>query len=504
MRLKITVFICGAALMILEIIGSRILAPSFGNSLFVWGSLIGIVLGALSLGYFWGGKLADKSPTFHALSMIIAGAGIMTAFIPLMASLILTYDFVVIFGMKYGPLVATIILLSIPSVLLGMVSPYAIRLDVKNIESVGNTAGDLYAISTFGSIVGAFLTAFFLIPALGVKTIVYSTSLLLIIAAIIPSGKKSTQLIIYSSASFLILFIVLLVYPSETGEDNIIFQADTPYQRVTVRDWVNADVRTITLNERYSGATYLHSNDAVFEYTEYFHIPLLMKPDITDIKDVLFVGCGAGTGPRRFHEEYEWMKIDVVDIDPVVNDAAVKYFGLKEDERLRLHVSDGRFFLANSDKKYDLIVLDAFNSIGSIPSHLMTKEFIEEVNRSLRDDGIIVLNIHASIEGESSKILKWEYKTYKEIFPNIYLFPLGKNPERVNNVIMIASKSDTRYSKKEFIDMANSSDIGIKDILRYTEQYLDKEIEIDNDIKILEDDYAPVENLIIPVINQRA
>ena len=503
MRLKIAVFICGAALMILEIAGSRILAPYFGNSLFVWGSLIGVVLGALSLGYFLGGRLADKNPTFPALSKIIAGAGIMTAFIPFTASIALTSNFVITFGMKYGPLVATIILFSIPSVLLGMVSPYAIRLAVKNLKNVGNTAGDLYAVSTLGSIIGAFLTAFFLIPALGVKTIVYSTSLLLIIAAILPSGRKSVPLIIYSSVAFFLLLIVPLVYPlSETGEDNVIFQADTPYQRVVVRDWVNWDIRTITLNARYTGAIYLNSSDAVYNYTDYFHIPLLMKSDITDTKDVLFVGCGAGTGPRRFHEEYDWMKIDVVDIDPVVIDVAVNYFGLKEDENLRLHVSDGRFFLANLDKKYDLIVLDVFNSIGSTPYHLMTKEFIEEVNRSLRGDGIVVLNLHASIEGESSKILKWEYKTYKEVFPNIYLFPVGKNPKRVTNVVMIASKSDTRYSKKEFIDMANSVDTGVKNIPGYVEHYLDKEIEMDDDIKILEDDYAPVENLIIPLLSQ--
>lgn len=501
MKLKTIVFVCGAAVMVLEIAGSRIIAPCFGNSLFTWSSLIGVVLGSLSLGYYRGGKLADRNPNSYALSMIILQAGIFIAIIPLFSSIILQPKFTAFFGMKYGPLVAVIILFAAPSVFLGMVSPYAVKLETKNLGVLGNVTGNLYAISTLGSIFGTFITAFVLIPGVGVKLIVYALSLVLISTALFCGGRRLTQGTFIALSVFSILVAITSVYaPVEDSRYKLIFQGDTPYHQIGIRDWVNSTKRTMHLDASFSGGAYLDSDEAACIYTDYFHLPFVLNPGI---KEVLFLGCGPGTGPKRFHEEYGSVNMDVVDIDPVVIETAMKYFYLKEEDRLRLYVGDGRAFLADSGKRYDLIVMDVFNSVNSVPFHLMTEEFIREADEHLTEEGVVVLNLHASVKGPASKLFRAEYKTYKLVFPNVYVFPVGGDPEKVQNIIIIASKSEAYYSKEGFRRRAKelSEGIGITKLDGYLNHYL--EGDISDDAPVLTDDYAPVDNLLCPVLEAR-
>jgi len=169
--IRLNVFIAGAIVMALEIAGSRILAPYFGNSLSVWGSLIGVVLTGLSLGYYLGGRLADRNPNFRTFSLIMFYAGIFILFIPFVSSQVLNLIANLDLGERFSSLLATTLMLAFPTVMLGMVSPYAIKLSTKNLNKLGNVAGNLYALSTLGSIFGTFFSVFYLVPELGVKTI---------------------------------------------------------------------------------------------------------------------------------------------------------------------------------------------------------------------------------------------------------------------------------------------------------------------------------------------
>lgn len=489
--------------MILEITGSRIIAPYFGNSLFVWGSLIGVILAALSSGYYYGGKMADRKPSAKTLSLVILQAGVAVAFVPLLSAVILQPDFAIFFGMTYGPLISVIVLFSVPSFLLGIVSPYAVKLETKKLKSLGNTAGNLYAISTAGSIVGTLLTAFFLIPALGIKAIIFGTGLLLIFTALIMSYNLRSffPCIILSLVVCVALIATSPLYASASQTDYIIvYQVQTPYHQITIKDWVDSGKRIMYLDASKTGGMYKDSDKAVCEYTDYFHLPFIINPEI---KDVLVIGCGAGIGPKNFHSNFGDVRVDVVDIDPQVNEAAVRYFDLREDERLKLYVGDARVFLSKSDKKYDLIVVDAFSSVYSIPFHLMTKEFAGELNSHLSDDGVVVLNVIASVRGDASKIFRAEYRTYETVFPSIYVFPVGEDPLSVQNIMIVASGSGRRYSKSEFVEQANRfyEKTGIPKLIECSEKYLEGEV-LTDDVPVLTDDYAPVDNLLNPTITE--
>jgi spermidine synthase len=496
MKLKAVVFICGAVVMALELLGSRVIAPFYGNSLFAWGSLIGVILGALSAGYYYGGRAADKDPTFYSLSMIILKAGFFVAVIPLLSQLILVPEFVYLLGMKYGPLVSVTLLFAVPSVLLGMVSPYSVKLAAKNIAGIGNVAGDLYAISTLGSIFGTFATAFFLIPEVGVKSIIYLLSVTLILTAFACSGKRIIPQAAFGLAVFGVCAFSVSSHSYPAEGEKIVFQKDTSYYGIKIVDYPNSTRRAMFLDGSYTGAQYTDSNKAVYAYTDYFHLPFIINPNITS---VLFLGGGAGTGPKRFHESYKGVNIDVVEIDPAVNEAAVKYFNLSEDERLALHADEGRSFLAYSPKKYDLIVLDVFNSIHSVPYHLMTLEFLNNMKEHLTHNGCVILNMHASIEGPKSGLFNAEVLTYKKAFPNVYVFPVGQTLQEAQNIMILASKSDRTYSREEFIAGARalSGRNGITEMEDYAGKYITPKIT--SGAPILTDDYAPVDSLILPL-----
>ena len=180
----IIVFLCGAMVMSFEILGSRVLAPNFGNSIFVWGSLISIFLAGLSAGYFWGGKVADIHPSTKKLAFIIFVPGILFITFPLYSTGISDWVFMQDMGIRLSPLMASLFLFFIPSVFLGAVSPYTAKLMISSLHTSGSTIGTLYALSTLGSIVGTLLTSFYLITVAGVKILIMAEGIILIIIAI--------------------------------------------------------------------------------------------------------------------------------------------------------------------------------------------------------------------------------------------------------------------------------------------------------------------------------
>jgi len=487
---RLNVFIAGAIVMALEITGSRILAPYFGNSLSVWGSLIGVVLTGLSLGYYLGGRLADRNPNFRTFSLIIFYAGISILFIPFVSSQVLNLITNLDLGERFSSLLATTLLLAFPTVMLGMVSPYAIKLSTKNLNKLGNIAGNLYALSTLGSIFGTFFSVFYLIPEFGVKTILLSFGIILMVVSIMGLGLRFKLFLISALIlSFLPLNMIVPKLFSHTG--NVIYEKETPYSHLDVVD--SKGTRTLYLNGLSHSAMYLNNtNDLVFLYTEMFNLAFAFN---SNIQNVLFIGGGGFSTPKYFLENYPDMIVDVVEIDPDVIKVAKDYFNLKEDTRLSIYNRDGRVYITNSNKKYDLIVLDAYSKTY-VPFHLMTKEFFMELKKDLTPDGIVASNMITSLLGDTSDLFKAEYKTISQIFSNLYVFPTRANsPGTVQNVLLFASQ--TSYLSKDRL-AENLHSINMSEFINYIENYYENAIYLE-DAPVLTDDYAPVETLLNPV-----
>jgi spermidine synthase len=471
--LEIVVFVCGAVVMIFELVGSRVLGPYLGTSIFVWTSLIGVILGSLSLGYYWGGKIADKKPNFESLSAIIFISAILIGLTTLTKDYWLIGLQGVFSDAKITSVFVSIILFAPVSICLGMISPYAVKLKMHNLDTSASTVGNLYAISTLGSIFGTFLSGFYLIPYFG-------TNKLLIIKQFVKT-KLFFLLIIVIGCSVMNIFNSVIL--KDVKFTNFI-DVDTAYNRIWVYDHIDKGtgelVKTMGINNENHSSMFLNSDELVNEYTKYYNLAEHFNPSFQ--KTLMFGGAGYSY-PKYFLERYKDATIDVVEIDPKVTELAKEYFRLKDDPRLTIYHEDGRVYLNKTKEKYDVIYGDAFTSHYSLPYQLTTKEAIQEEYNVLNDNGLVVLNIISALEGGKSDFLKAEYITYKNIFPQVYLFPVTRpdNGGQVQNVILVALRSEKSPS---FTDVDST-------LNEYLGHLWQKPIE--TNLPILTDDFAPVD-----------
>lgn len=484
--LELTVFICGALVMIYEIIGSRLLSPYIGASTYVWTSLIGVILGALSLGYWLGGKIADKRPDLKTLAAVIFLAGGLVSVTILLKDLLLAFVAQMPFGLEIKSVVAALLLFAPASVLLGFVTPYAVKLKMSSLEDSGKTVGRLYALSTVGSILGTFLAGFVLIPLVGSEKTLYLIGGTLIGLSILLAPFAATR----RSIAVLVLFVMgigvseLKIYFMRQAND--LHDIDTEYSRVqvfkTVELKTRRQIRVITTDPYFTqSAMYLDSDELVLEYGKYYHLLRHYKPDF---QKTLLIGGAGYTFPRDYLSKYPNSAIDVVEIDPQMTAIAEKFFNLKEDPRLKITHQDGRVYLNQSESnKYDVILMDAFGSLFSVPFQLTTREAVQQISRVLTDDGVIIFNLGGAIKGDASRFLQAELKTYKEIFPQVYLFKINPDytDERLQNLIIIASKNPNPAPPA-------SSDAEMNSLLQNLYGG-----EVSSEIEVLTDDRAPVE-----------
>ena len=352
--LQLTVFICGAVLLGLEIVGSRVLAPYFGSSIFVWGSLISTFLAGLTIGYSMGGFLADRRPRLLAMADTHSIAGVLVVILPVVAPPVNRTIASIDFGPRLNPLLATVCLFFLPSVFMGTVSPYAIKLAASSLATIGNTAGLIYAISTAGSIVGALLTAFYLIQMIGVRSILYSLGITLMALAILliiihraAEGRLGKR-----AMAWVIVAIVCSSLPA-LAATNTLYKKDSLYHHIVVTD--DDGLRTLRFDRLRQSAMDLNEpNRMVFHYTQYLHLAMAFH---SAPQRVLFIGLGGGSAPKRFHRDYPSLQIDVAELDPEVVSVAKRYFMFQESERMRAQAVDGRIFLQKTPQRYDVIVL---------------------------------------------------------------------------------------------------------------------------------------------------
>ena len=487
--LEIVVFVCGAVVMVFELIGSRTMAPYVGTSTYVWTSLIGVILGSLSAGYYLGGRLADIWPFTKPLSIIIFISAVAIFFSTIIKDFVSLTAVVLPFSIEIKSLIISVVLFAPASFLLGMVSPYAVRLRMKEVEKAGAASGNLYAISTLGSIVGTFVAGFYLIPRFGSFFSLFALSFILIFTALFLVEKEIRHFFSKKFLSFFLPFLIFfIVYPvaaSVFRNKNFVADLDTEYNRI----YVNRGVRHFTSREIISlstdpfgtqAAIFIDDPDElVFEYTKFFKMAEAVKPDA---KDALMIGGGVYTYPRDFLKNFTESTMDVVEIDPGMTEVAKKYFGLKDDPRMNIIHQDGRIYLNGNQKKYDVIFLDAFNSFSSIPFQLTTVESVRKISESLKDDGVVFANIISSIDGDKGKFFRAEYATYKNVFPNVYVFTLNrlKDGSAIQNVMLVATKE-----KKPIDFFADSL------LAEYSEKLWTHAVA--DDVPILTDDFAPVE-----------
>ncbi|MFC1608768.1 fused MFS/spermidine synthase [Patescibacteria group bacterium] len=488
--LEITVFVCGAVVMIFELVGSRILGPYFGTSIFVWTSLIGIVLGSLSLGYYYGGIFADRSPYIKNLALIIFLAAVTIGLVAMLKGIFLTFLMGHISGIKISSIIASIVLFAPVGVLLGMVSPYAAKIKLDDLNSSASTIGNLYAISTLGSISGTFLAGFYLIPHFGTNKLLIILAIILLMVSFILSKNflRGVRILFLVSLFFgWIMINKVAQIMNDEGFNDI----DTEYSRIWIYDAENTEkkarVRIMGINNENHSSMFLDSDELVNDYTKFYHLARFFNPDF---KNALMLGGAGYSYPKDFLRKYQHATIDVVEIDPKVTDLARKHFRLKDDPRLNIFHEDGRVYLNQVGKKYDVIFGDAFSSRCSVPYHMTTREFIEKEFDALNDEGVVILNLVSSLEGEKSLFLNAEYATYKSIFPQVFLFPVMdvSNEDEYQNIILVALKSEKKIDFK-------SDDLEIEEFLGHLWR---GEMEINK--PILTDDYAPVDYYINKIL----
>jgi spermidine synthase len=384
------VFGAGIGALATEITASRLLAPYFGSSTVVWANLIGVVLAALSLGYWLGGRIADRRPERPLLGFIVLAAAICVAAIPFVAKPFLDVTVEGLdetsAGAVIGSFVAVLLLCAPPVVLLGMVSPFAIRLAVASIATAGAVAGRLYALSTAGSLLGTFLPALVLIPAIGTQRTFLVVAALLAASACFVLGAR--YLVVAAA-----LVVLLAVPPGVVkGHEGLLHEETSYHQYIQVVEEDDGR-RLLYLNEGVA----VHSvwrPDSVLTggvWDSFLALPPLLG---RDLRRVAILGNAAGTTARALGVYYPRADVDGVELDPAVSRVGREYFGMDDNPRLAVHDADARPFLRSTDERFDLIVVDAYHQ-PYVPFYLATREFFELVRDRLAPGGIVVLNVAA-------------------------------------------------------------------------------------------------------------
>jgi spermidine synthase len=478
--MELAVFVCGACVMVLELVGSRLIAPYLGTSLFVWTSLIGVILGCLSAGYWLGGRLADKHPDNKTLARVIFFSGISVIAIALVGDAVLMLVQSTVSDLRVGAVIATLSLFGVPSMLLGMVSPYAVRLKLSHVESSGSTAGRLYALSTVGSIVGTFLAGFFLLSYFNHRSILFLISATLIaLGPAVAAGKAVWTKCLLGLLAVLGASLTEPFVQTIMGQD--FHEIPTAYNRVWIYDAFleNRPARVLQLNDAGHSAMFIPDDSLALEYTRYFRLGGHFYPHI---RRALMIGGGAYSYPKHFLKEFPNAAIDVVEIDPKLTELAKKYFGLAEDPRLHIFHEDARTFLNRTQERYDVVLGDVFKS-HSIPFQLTTREAMQKVHGCLTEEGVFLINVISSVNGAEGRLLRAILATLDELFPQIYVFAVQKpeNGENTQNLIIAAFK--TKQKRKLYSEDS--------EVNRYLTHVWAREIP--RDMPVLTDSFAPIE-----------
>jgi spermidine synthase len=521
------VFVSGAVLLGVEIASSRVLAPFFGNSLYVWGALIGVVLTGLAVGYWLGGALADRRPTVGLLVGVMVLGALLVLAIPYADDRVLRWIVDWDPGARLNPLVAAVALFGPMSVVLAAVTPVAVRIAARDVATLGRTAGRLFAVSTAGSIAGTFATAFVLIPELGTNQLLALCAAVLLAGTALVAAVRALPIVgigaLAAAAAASALSVSLApeqggrltaaaaenyspVYRLREGgvAGSVDYEAEgfevryrknSAYHSLAVVD--DSEARYLRFDSSFQSAMVLgRPFETPFEYVDYLSLALAYRPTA---RNVLFVGLGGGSAPKRVWRDFPDLELQVVELDPEVIDVAYDWFALPRDPRLAVEAEDGRRYLQRNERRWDVIVLDAYYA-DSLPFHLSTQEFLALVRERLAPGGVVVANIIGSLEGPESKLFRAFYRTYRTVFPSLMVHPVDfqRDASSIRNIILVAA--DHALPDRSFLlrrwnelraEHARAPDLTLAINRRY-ELFVPT-----RDVPVLTDDYAPTDALIL-------
>jgi len=414
--LSVLVFGAGTGSLAVEICASRLLAPYYGSSTIVWANLIGLVLLALSVGYWLGGKLADRRPNPRLLGGIVVGSAVAVALIPFVTPPILDVASNGLDELSAGAVVgsffATLVLFAPPVLLLGMVTPFAIRLAIDDVREAGAIAGRLYALSTAGSLLGTFLSAILAIPAIGTQRTLLVSAAVLALTGSILLGRR-WLLLALSLATLLVLPPGAI--KAGTG---VIYEHESRYQFIQIRE--RDGVRRLYLNEGIAVHS-LWRRETVLTggvWDTFLALPsLLGRPP----ERLAILGNAGGTTARAFGVFYPRVAVDGVEIDPDVTRASRRYLGLGDNPKVRVHDADARPYLRRTDARFDLIFVDAYHQ-PYVPFYLATREFFALVEKRLQPGGLVALNV-ATVPGDR-RLVRELSATLATVFPEVRVWPV--------------------------------------------------------------------------------
>ncbi|MDP1589376.1 MAG: fused MFS/spermidine synthase [Prosthecobacter sp.] len=434
-------FLAGAAIMVIEICAYRLLAPFFGNSVYTWTALIGVVLIAFSVGGYLGGHLADRRMALDLLGWLLAGSAVLTFFIPALHTVFALG--MSAHGLIAGPVMISLLLFAIPGVLLGAVSPAAVRfysLTLKDTH-VGAAAGTISMLGSLGSFVGTFLSGFFLLSTFGVRSIFFGTAAVLLVLAVIAfllaknSLKQQAPVILSGIFAFSMSWMT-----APKPKPGVIYEHESFYHHIEVSEQTEGKVtrRVLQLDSTMEGGMDANTGDLILPYQEYWKLALLREP--AKVSSALFIGAGAFGMPENVSRDFPEAAVDVVEIDPQVIEVGRKFFKLDEFPRVKAHAGDARrFLLQNSGKKWDLIFGDAYNGIRQIPPHLATQEFYQQIADHLEPKGVFIMNLIAAVTGPKSELTAGMLATLRKVFPAVEVFSVGYRRDETQNVILMCS-----------------------------------------------------------------
>ena len=476
--LLLTVTLSGGAVMILELLGTRIIAPFYGASLYVWSAQIAVTMIALALGYYLGGFLIDRYPKLR-LAHVIMLAALATSLIPFISATVMTLTNPL--GMRGGAFTSAFLLFALPLTTLAMVGPFVIKLATETLEDVGSTVGSVYAISTVGSVLATLLLGFFLLPVFGTRAIIFALGLILMLWAIgLMLGDKRGFAHISSTLPLMMVAIVTgllsingYAKSQQVGREfKVLHEAESIYGWVRIVDHQRDGYRLLLSDASVLSAMSLADGKTLLGYQTIIGTLPVLRPQASD---ALVIGLGGGHIARDLKSK--GLITDTIEIDPVVADASLKYFNFTPTGEFI--VGDARYEIKKLNKKYDFIIHDCFTG-GSEPTHLLTLEMLRDLRGLLKQDGILALNYVGFTRGEGTQAVASVYKTLKQVLPNMRVFATEKT--EMTDFIFLASN-------QAMVLDSNSRD-------QRTQWLLDHQYALTEEGGIvITDDYNPMESL---------
>lgn len=457
-----------------EMVAARLLAPTIGSSTYVWTSVIGVIIAALSIGYFMGGKIADarnKDSDVAWLHIFAATAVLWT---------LLSYgwilDSIALDGgdPRLQGVAASLFLFVPASLILGAISPYLIKLKIKSLKTSGSSAASLSAWNSIGGIVGTFTAGFVLFGFIGSRESLVIFIAMLLIASWLSARRTMVLRRLIVSLAILIIALLAGFYKSSD-----VVTIDTPSANYRIFDTQSYMGPTRLLTTGPGGAQsgiYLNSPDElVFWYTKEIARAISAQEHRDNI---LILGGGAFTLPRYLAKSYPDSQVHTVEIDPYLEEIARSYFHYEDIANHEIFAGDARVYANQADTDYDIVVMDAYGDI-SVPFSLMTKEYGDSISRLTKPGGVVIVNIIAALEGDCLPLLQATHAAYTNHFDNAYYikYPGTANSVRSNLIAVYSDKEQT-----------------IPDFTQHT--HLD-------DSKLYTDNFMPVERLHQQCMNKR-